>query len=46
VINAGYYQIEDAIKWGLLMKVIGWGIYLMVVVRFYWSLIGLEIFVK
>ncbi|SIR46492.1 SLC13 family permease [Halanaerobium kushneri] len=42
--SSGYYQIKDALKWGLLLKVIGWVIYILVA-RFYWPLIGLEIFI-
>ncbi|MFN2340540.1 MAG: SLC13 family permease [Halanaerobium sp.] len=42
--SSGYYEIRDALKWGLLLKVIGWLIYILVA-RFYWPLIGLEIFV-
>jgi len=42
--SSGYYQIKDALKWGLLLKVIGWLIYILVA-RFYWPLIGLEIFI-
>ncbi|RCW52267.1 DASS family sodium-coupled anion symporter [Halanaerobium sp. ST460_2HS_T2] len=42
--SSGYYQIKDAFKWGLLLKVIGWLIYILVA-RFYWPLIGLEIFI-
>ncbi len=42
--SSGYYQIKDAIKWGLLLKLIGWLIYILVA-RFYWPLIGLEIFI-
>jgi len=41
--SSGYYQIKDALKWGLLLKVIGWLIYILVA-RFYWPLIGLEVF--
>ncbi|PTV94094.1 sodium-dependent dicarboxylate transporter 2/3/5 [Halanaerobium saccharolyticum] len=42
--SSGYYQIKDALKWGMLLKVIGWLIYILVA-RFYWPLIGLEIFI-
>ncbi|PUU91887.1 MAG: solute carrier family 13 (sodium-dependent dicarboxylate transporter), member 2/3/5 [Halanaerobium sp.] len=42
--SSGYYQIKDALKWGLLLKIIGWLIYILVA-RFYWPLIGLEIFI-
>ncbi|RAK12447.1 sodium-dependent dicarboxylate transporter 2/3/5 [Halanaerobium saccharolyticum] len=42
--SSGYYQIKDALKWGLLLKVIGWLIYILVA-RFYWPLIGLETFI-
>ena len=42
--SSGYYEIKDALKWGLLLKVIGWIIYILVA-RFYWPLIGLEIFI-
>ena len=42
--SSGYYQIKDALKWGLLLKVIGWIIYILVA-RFYWPLIGLEVFI-
>ena len=42
--SSGYYKIKDALKWGLLLKVIGWLIYILVA-RFYWPLIGLEIFI-
>jgi sodium-dependent dicarboxylate transporter 2/3/5 len=42
--SSGYYQIKDALKWGLLLKVIGWLIYILVA-KFYWPLIGLEIFI-
>ncbi|MFW6294668.1 MAG: SLC13 family permease, partial [Halanaerobium sp.] len=38
--SSGYYEIRDALKWGLLLKVIGWIIYV-IVARFYWPLIGL-----
>ncbi|SIQ32346.1 SLC13 family permease [Halanaerobium kushneri] len=42
--SSGYYQIKDALKWGLVLKVIGWLIYILVA-RFYWPLIGLEVFI-
>lgn len=42
--SSGYYEIKDALKWGMLLKVIGWIIYILVA-RFYWPLIGLEIFI-
>jgi sodium-dependent dicarboxylate transporter 2/3/5 len=42
--SSGYYEIKDALKWGLLLKVIGWIIY-MLVARFYWPLVGLDIFI-
>lgn len=42
--SSGYYEVKDALKWGLLLKVIGWFIYILVA-RFYWPLIGLEIFI-
>jgi len=42
--SSGYYEIKDALKWGLMLKIIGWLIYILVA-RFYWPLIGLEIFV-
>ncbi len=42
--SSGYYEIKDALKWGLLLKVIGWVIYILVA-RFYWPLIGLDIFI-
>jgi len=42
--SSGYYQIKDALKWGFLLKVIGWLIYILVA-RFYWPLIGLDIFI-
>ncbi|MFP4020108.1 MAG: SLC13 family permease [Halanaerobium sp.] len=42
--SSGYYEIRDALKWGLLLKVIGWIIYV-IVARFYWPLIGLDIFI-
>ncbi|MFP4372169.1 MAG: SLC13 family permease [Halanaerobium sp.] len=42
--SSGYYEIRDALKWGLLLKVIGWIIYI-IVARFYWPLIGLDIFI-
>lgn len=42
--SSGYYEIKDALKWGLMLKIIGWLIYILVA-RFYWPLIDLEIFV-
>ncbi|CCU80907.1 hypothetical protein HSACCH_02411 [Halanaerobium saccharolyticum subsp. saccharolyticum DSM 6643] len=42
--SSGYYEIKDALKWGMLLKVIGWIIYILVA-KFYWPLIGLEIFI-
>ncbi|ADO76548.1 SLC13 family permease [Halanaerobium praevalens] len=42
--SSGYYEVKDALKWGLLLKVIGWFIYILVA-RFYWPLIGLDIFI-
>lgn len=38
--SAGYYRIEDAIILGLMLKLIGWIIF-MLVARFYWPLLGL-----
>ncbi len=40
--SSGYYRIQDAVRWGLILNVIGWVIYILVA-RFYWPLIGLEI---
>ena len=40
--SSGYYEIKDALKWGVILKVIGWVIYLLVA-NFYWPLIGLDI---
>ncbi|SIQ33264.1 SLC13 family permease [Halanaerobium kushneri] len=42
--SSGYFEIKDALKWGLVLKIIGWLIYILVA-RFYWPLIGLEIFI-
>lgn len=42
--SSGYFEIKDALKWGLVLKVIGWLIYILVA-RFYWPLIGLDIFI-
>jgi sodium-dependent dicarboxylate transporter 2/3/5 len=42
--SSGYYEIKDALKWGILLKVIGWLIFILVA-RFYWPLVGLEIFI-
>lgn len=38
--SSGYYKIQDAILWGILMNLIGWGVYILVL-RYYWPLIGL-----
>ncbi|MEJ6949814.1 SLC13 family permease [Natronospora cellulosivora (SeqCode)] len=38
--SSGYYKIQDAILWGIVMNVIGWGVYILVL-RYYWPLIGL-----
>lgn len=42
--SSGYYEIKDALKWGILLKVIGWLIFILVA-RFYWPLVGLDIFI-
>lgn len=42
--SSGYYEIKDALKWGLLLKVLGWIIFILVA-KLYWPLIGLDIFV-
>ncbi len=41
---AGYYRIQDAVKWGLFLKIIGWFIYILLV-KFYWPMVGLEIYI-
>lgn len=40
--SSGYYRIQDAVKWGLVLNVIGWSVYILVA-RFYWPLVGLRI---
>ena len=40
--SSGYYRIKDAVRWGFILNIIAWLIYI-VVARFYWPLIGLEI---
>jgi sodium-dependent dicarboxylate transporter 2/3/5 len=42
--SSGYFEIKDALKWGLLLKIVGWLIYILVA-WLYWPLIGLEIFI-
>jgi len=41
--SSGYFKVSDALKWGALIKIIGWIIHILVV-KFYWPLVGLELF--
>jgi len=41
--SSGYFKVSDVLKWGLLIKVIGWIIHILVI-KFYWPLIGVELF--
>jgi sodium-dependent dicarboxylate transporter 2/3/5 len=41
--SSGYFTVEDALKWGLIIKVIGWIIFILVF-RYYWPLVGLQLF--
>ncbi len=41
--SSGYFKVEDALKWGAVIKIIGWIIYILVF-RYYWPLVGLELF--
>ncbi len=41
--SSGYFKVSDVIKWGLLIKVVGWIIHILVI-KFYWPFIGVELF--
>ncbi len=41
--SSGYFKVEDALKWGAVIKIIGWIIYVLVF-KYYWPLVGLQLF--
>jgi sodium-dependent dicarboxylate transporter 2/3/5 len=41
--SSGYFKVEDALKWGAIIKIIGWIIYVLVF-KYYWPLVGLQLF--
>ncbi len=40
--SSGYYRIQDAVKWGLMLNITGWSIYVFVL-KFYWPFLGIKI---
>lgn len=40
--SSGYYQVKDILKWGIILKLISWFVYI-IVLKFYWPFIGLQL---
>jgi sodium-dependent dicarboxylate transporter 2/3/5 len=42
--SSGYYRISDVVKFGVILMMVSWLVYILVA-KFYWPLIGLEIII-
>lgn len=40
--SSGYYRVKDALKWGIILKLISWAVYILVL-KYYWPLIGMQL---
>ncbi|MBM7622999.1 DASS family sodium-coupled anion symporter [Sporohalobacter salinus] len=40
--SSGFYRVQDAVKFGIMLDIIAWLVYILVA-KFYWPLIGLQI---
>lgn len=40
--SSGYYRVKDALKWGIVLKLVSWAVYIFVL-KYYWPLIGMQL---